>query len=104
MDRVVQQNAASAEESAGASQQLNDQSQILRQTVKQLAFLVGGMTAKAKDRHGEKLQSEKGSIIERPQRNREKAVFTMIEKSGKKALKTPKPADPSRVIPFEEDF
>jgi len=42
MDKVVQQNAANAEESASASEELSSQAQILRQTVDQLAMLVGG--------------------------------------------------------------
>ena len=42
MDQVVQQNAANAEESASASEELSSQAQVLRQTVDQLAALVGG--------------------------------------------------------------
>jgi methyl-accepting chemotaxis protein len=42
MDKVVQQSAAGAEESASASEELAGQAQVLRQTVDQLAALVGG--------------------------------------------------------------
>ncbi len=42
MDKVVQQSAAGAEESASASEELSSQAQVLRQTVGQLAALVGG--------------------------------------------------------------
>jgi len=42
MDKVVQQSAANAEESASASEELSSQAQVLRQTVDQLAMLVGG--------------------------------------------------------------
>ena len=42
MDKVVQQNAANAEESASASEELSSQAQVLRQTVGQLAAMVGG--------------------------------------------------------------
>jgi methyl-accepting chemotaxis protein len=42
MDTIVQQNAANAEESASASEELSSQAQVLRQTVEQLAGLVGG--------------------------------------------------------------
>jgi methyl-accepting chemotaxis protein len=42
MDKVVQQSAAGAEESASASEELSSQAQVLRQTVDQLAGLVGG--------------------------------------------------------------
>jgi methyl-accepting chemotaxis protein len=42
MDQVVQQSAAGAEESASASEELSSQAVVLRQTVDQLATLVGG--------------------------------------------------------------
>jgi methyl-accepting chemotaxis protein len=42
MDQVVQQSAAGAEESASAAEELSSQAQVLRQTVDQLAALVGG--------------------------------------------------------------
>jgi methyl-accepting chemotaxis protein len=41
MDTIVQQNAANAEESASASEELSSQAQVLRQTIDQLANLVG---------------------------------------------------------------
>jgi methyl-accepting chemotaxis protein len=44
MDKVVQESAAGAEESASASEELSSQAQVLRQTVDQLAVLVGGHT------------------------------------------------------------
>ena len=43
MDKVVQQNAAGAEESASASEELSSQAQVLRQTVDQLATLISGI-------------------------------------------------------------
>jgi methyl-accepting chemotaxis protein len=42
MDQVVQQSAAGAEESASAAEELSSQAQVIRQTVDQLAALVGG--------------------------------------------------------------
>ncbi len=42
MDKVVQQGAANAEESASASEELSSQAQVLQQSVGQLATLVGG--------------------------------------------------------------
>jgi methyl-accepting chemotaxis protein len=42
MDRVTQSNAASAEESAGASEQLNGMAQSLKTRVMELTLLVGG--------------------------------------------------------------
>ena len=42
MDKVTQSNAASAEESASASEELNAQAQSMKETVVELAALVGG--------------------------------------------------------------
>jgi methyl-accepting chemotaxis protein len=47
MDKVVQSSAAGAEESASASEELSSQAQVLRQTVDQLAVLVGGDQARS---------------------------------------------------------
>jgi methyl-accepting chemotaxis protein len=47
MDKVVQQSAAGAEESASASEELASQAQVLRQTVDQLAAIVGTNQAEA---------------------------------------------------------
>jgi methyl-accepting chemotaxis protein len=44
MDKVVQQNAAGAEKSAGASEQLSAQAQELNELVRQLTEIVGGRT------------------------------------------------------------
>ncbi len=42
MDKVTQSNAGNAEETASASQQLNGQAQLLKDTVSELQLLVGG--------------------------------------------------------------
>ncbi|MBN2513245.1 MAG: hypothetical protein JXB18_09935, partial [Sedimentisphaerales bacterium] len=42
MDKVTQQNAANAEESASASQELSTQAEAMNQVVNQLVFLVNG--------------------------------------------------------------
>jgi methyl-accepting chemotaxis protein len=47
MDKVVQANAASAEESAGASQELSAQAELLRESVRQLTALVGARLSDA---------------------------------------------------------
>jgi methyl-accepting chemotaxis protein len=41
MDKVTQQNAANAEESASASQELNNQASLLKNVVHELSALVG---------------------------------------------------------------
>jgi methyl-accepting chemotaxis protein len=44
MDKVTQQNAANAEESASASEELSAQAETMNQIVRQLSVLVGGVT------------------------------------------------------------
>jgi methyl-accepting chemotaxis protein len=46
MDQVVQRNAANSEESAGASQELNSQAEILKGLVGDLVSVVGGLSQK----------------------------------------------------------
>ncbi|MBU0681997.1 MAG: hypothetical protein KKD73_11315 [Proteobacteria bacterium] len=45
MDQVTQQNAAAAEESASASEELSSQAEVMRDTVADLAALIGGNAA-----------------------------------------------------------
>ncbi len=63
MDKVVQQSAAGAEESASASEELASQAQVLRQTVNQLAALVG--TAQTESRVPERTAAKKSSTPSR---------------------------------------
>jgi methyl-accepting chemotaxis protein len=49
MDKVTQQNAATAEESAAASEELNAQAEEMRSFVADLAAIVGGNAAVSKD-------------------------------------------------------
>jgi methyl-accepting chemotaxis protein len=48
MDKVTQQNAANAEESASASEELSAQAEQMNEVVVQLAVLVGGSATAAK--------------------------------------------------------
>ncbi len=62
MDKVTQQNAANAEESAGASEELSAQSKELDELVKQLGQLVGGgRTTTSKNLVGKKKRSNEAS-------------------------------------------
>jgi uncharacterized protein YoxC len=45
MDKVTQNNAAAAEETAAAAGELNSQAEVLKESVAQLAQLVGGKSA-----------------------------------------------------------
>jgi carbonic anhydrase/ABC-type transporter Mla subunit MlaD len=54
MDKVTQQNAANAEESASASEELNAQAESMKEVVSQLIALVGGAGSKAAESGGPK--------------------------------------------------
>jgi methyl-accepting chemotaxis protein len=54
MDKVTQQNAASAEESASASEELSAQSESMQEIVAQLVTLVSGSRARASGSHEKK--------------------------------------------------
>ena len=47
MDKVVQQNAAGAEESASASEELNAQAEQMKASITELAAIIGGSASKA---------------------------------------------------------
>jgi len=46
MDKVVQQNAASAEESASASEEMNAQAEQMRGSIRDLNQMIGGLGSK----------------------------------------------------------
>jgi len=52
MDRVVQQNAANAEETASATEELNSQAELIREMVKGLASFIGGNKSGARAEAG----------------------------------------------------
>ena len=52
MDEVTQRNAANAEETASASEELSDQAESMNATVDQLAGLVGRATSRRSIEHG----------------------------------------------------
>ena len=51
MDKVVQQNAANAEESASASEEMNAQAQQMKGFVEDLVMLIGGAANGTDTRH-----------------------------------------------------
>ena len=57
MDKVTQQNAANAEESASASEELSAQAESMKEVVNQLVALVGGAGAQTA-RSGEPKKAE----------------------------------------------
>jgi methyl-accepting chemotaxis protein len=74
MDKVVQQNAANAEESASASEELNAQAEQMTGIVKELAALVGG--------NGKGIRSQGSGV--RGQGSGVRDQGSMHERAGKK--------------------
>ncbi|OGP70531.1 MAG: hypothetical protein A2Y80_03755 [Deltaproteobacteria bacterium RBG_13_58_19] len=101
MDKVVQQNAANAEESASASEELNAQSEQMNGIVGELVAMVGG--------NGSNLRSSGSSPVHqgRPlaaDRRQGVKMLPPAAKPGRRAEKS-KNASPEQVIPLEEsDF
>jgi methyl-accepting chemotaxis protein len=99
MDKVVQQNAANAEESASASEEMNAQAEQMKTIVAQLVALVGGNSKDAgRKRYAygtdQKLKTPKTSMVPA-----KKVVFKEVVVRDAKAV------NPEKVIPMEdEDF
>jgi methyl-accepting chemotaxis protein len=55
MDKVTQQNAANAEESASASEELSAQAESMKEVVDQLVALVGGAGSKTTNSNGHRV-------------------------------------------------
>jgi methyl-accepting chemotaxis protein len=106
MDKVVQRNAASAEETASITGEMNAQSALVKDMVGGLATLVGsgahsadvsgkqdGAPPKAANPPRRSVQAGRPSAKNGGNGNRSAVMKT-----------TPKQLPPERVIPFEEDF
>jgi len=97
MDKVVQMNAANAEESASASEEMSAQAEQMRDLVGQLVILVEGrgkgVQPKTKTR-SRRLPSRRSRVADKPE-----------VQSGIKALAAPdyKDIDLEKIIPMEDD-
>ena len=89
LDKVVQQNAASAEESASASQELTAQSGQMKAIVAELADLVGA-------------QGNGSPALTAPRRQRVTSAVGALP--GIRRLTQGKQTSPKEVIPLEKDF
>ncbi len=94
MDKVTQENAANAEESASASEEMNGQVDQLHQTVGELKALVSGRAEVNKDHLKERKESNSSAHTDHPGRSsREQAKLPGARK-----------APPERMIPLEDNF
>jgi methyl-accepting chemotaxis protein len=106
MDRIVQNTAANAEESASTSEEMNAQAQQMKGFVKELVVLVGGMKAanlmaqETVDIHSGTIKNQSRSmetVKDRKRGNSEEILIARLK--GRKVT-------PEEVIPFghDEDF
>jgi methyl-accepting chemotaxis protein len=95
MDKIVQQNAANAEESASASEEMNAQAEQMKGFVEDLEALVGG-NAKSKTKRGH-------TRVKAPKALTGKAFAAPVKKEV--LAHNAKEIDPDQVIPMhDEDF
>jgi methyl-accepting chemotaxis protein len=92
MDKVVQQNAASAEESASASEEMNAQAMQMRQFVGDLVAMVGG-NGISHEAHGSQIQDIGQMKLPKTKEKR-------IEPPPSKRIEV----RPEDLIPLDEDF
>jgi methyl-accepting chemotaxis protein len=76
MDRVVQQNASNAEESASASEEMNAQAQQMKEFIGELKSLVDGSRGYAA------VNSESGNKEAMAVKTRESSTFSVSQKSN----------------------
>jgi len=101
MDKVTQQNAANAEESASASEELNAQAESMMEVVGELMVLVGGSAAGHSIRHTDystKPQPGTTKHMARP------AIGQKGKITGRESGPPAKIVKADEVIPMDEDF
>ncbi len=102
MDKITQQNAASAEESASAAEEMASQAQSMKEIVSGLQQIIGGQQSRQESRDTNKKQAG----LKKAQPGLSDSIFHSI--ASKKSNSKSKPetgADPSRVIPLDDsDF
>ncbi|MGA2226549.1 MAG: methyl-accepting chemotaxis protein, partial [Syntrophobacteraceae bacterium] len=104
MDRVVQQNAANAEESASASQEMNTQAKQMKELMVKLKFLVDGSNGKsaagsAAAMHHKTAARETGRSTRRVFATHEKADSGYRKRNEKDPGQSTRP---DRLIPFDD--
>jgi methyl-accepting chemotaxis protein len=95
MDKVTQQNAANAEETSSASEQMKSQASQMKDVVDELLNLVGGRKAMAdmsrkktdEKKRDDRIDFDDSAVIRKPA-------------AGYESKKQP---DPAQLIPFDDD-
>ncbi|KAF0123316.1 MAG: hypothetical protein FD151_331, partial [bacterium] len=108
MDKVVQQNAANAEESASASEEMNAQAEQMKEFVRDLVMLVrgsngNGVVSSASLSRLESVHHQTLALTHQPKGDIRKPLVTPA-KPGNGRVAGVKVVMPEQVIPLEEDF
>jgi methyl-accepting chemotaxis protein len=107
MDKVIQQNAATAEESASASEVLNGQAEQMKTYVKNLISLIRGNGRGSFNPKKVVLNQRQGTLEKfNPERQRPKSLPTsaLSFRDSKKKITDSREGNPKALIPLEEDF
>ncbi|MBF0468401.1 MAG: methyl-accepting chemotaxis protein, partial [Desulfamplus sp.] len=103
MDKVIQQNAANAEESASASEEMNAQAETMNDFVNDLVGLVDGNMALRAGRQNRSVSSYKATPKSKP---KSLGIASSYRNAGKsRQLAHPRKGEvrPDQVIPFDDD-
>ena len=112
MDKVVQQNAANAEESASASEEMSAQAQQVRGFAEELMALVNGAKAQRSARKEPDRSNRKrgiSGVAQTPSPVKISSLQKQAKKkgNGKEINANPRAGGevpPSQVIPFDDEF
>ncbi|MFH0997110.1 MAG: methyl-accepting chemotaxis protein [Pseudomonadota bacterium] len=102
MDKVTQQNAATAEESASASEELNAQAEEMKSFVGELAAMVGGHAALSTG-HSRTLKRPRSAGPARQAPQKALAIAKRPAKGRAVGLNRSKEVRPNDIIPMDED-
>lgn len=107
IDQVTQSNAANAEESASASEELSAQAAELRELVKSLARIVGGKDVNVKGQfRGRSTLSQRATLrnlhCEKDTVSQKQGINLLAPKDNAAAFKEGKQVSPDEIIPLEE--
>ena len=94
LEKVVQQNAANAEESASASEEMNAQAEQMKGFVNELVALVGG-----KAKNGRNVLRSRDNA---PKANRGKTLAAPVKKEV--VVHNAREVNPKQIIPLDDDF
>jgi methyl-accepting chemotaxis protein len=108
LDKVTQNNAASAEESASAAEEMSAQAETMKGMVAELAAMVAGSARRgAADSGGEKPAAQRRPASSVAHAVRKLAVKAGAKNPNKAGAKNPKKSEPSeaeKMIPLDEGF